>query len=160
MAVYHKYSNSSMSRLNKCERDIKLFAIELLVHSKTDLSILKSTLRTIEEQRQFVDSGVSQTMDSKHLPNERGLSEAVDIGIYIPGVNIWKHPSITHMYEELHATAQDVARGLNINIRSGVCWSNLNTSRDFNDLLRDYRERKYRQGKRPFFDGPHFELIR
>jgi peptidoglycan L-alanyl-D-glutamate endopeptidase CwlK len=50
---------------------------------KIDFSILPSTIRTVEEQKKFVENGQSKTMNSKHLKGNDGLSHAVDI---------WKYP--------------------------------------------------------------------
>lgn len=159
MSGGRSYSSRSRRNLRGCEPVIGEFARRLLIVSPTDLSILSSTLRSVEQQREFVRKGVSRTMKSKHLPNERGLSEAVDIGIYIPGVNVWKIQGVYDMYEDLHEAAQSVARDMDLDIRSGICWQNLNTDKSFDDLLWEYRSGKRRQSKRPFFDGPHFEII-
>lgn len=52
---------------------------EVIKHA--DCSILDS-LRTIEQQRKNVAAGLSQTMDSKHLPDATGKSRAVDAAPY------------------------------------------------------------------------------
>ena len=106
-------------------------------------------------------------MKSMHLPRlESKKSGAIDLGIYIPGVNVWKMNSVYHLYENLHAAAQKAAREIDLNIRSGVCWDNLNTDKDFYNMLYSYRMRKHQESIdknricSPFFDGPHFELLR
>ena len=159
MAKHHKFSRSSKGILKNCEPVLTDFASRTLFYSPEDLSILKSSVRTAQEQREFIDLGVSFSEDSSHLPNENGLSEALDIGIYIKGVNVWKLQSIFHKYELVHDAAQKAAREMQLEIRSGVCWNNLNSTIDFNDLLWQYRKRKYAKNEIPFFDGPHFELI-
>ena len=39
-------------------------------------------VRTIDQQRKNVASGLSETMNSKHLPDKNGYSRALDIAIY------------------------------------------------------------------------------
>lgn len=46
-----------------------------------DISIIDG-VRTIEEQRRFVAKGDSKTMNSMHLPQEDGLSHAIDATPY------------------------------------------------------------------------------
>lgn len=52
-----------------------------LAGSRYDFGVICG-IRTVEEQRAEVESGNSWTMDSRHLPNQNGLSEAIDILVY------------------------------------------------------------------------------
>lgn len=159
MAQHHKYSRTSKSRLAKCEPVIQHYAQEVLLVAPFDLSVGKYTFRTKAQQKLFIKTGKSKTMNSAHLPNLNGLSEAVDLNIYIPGINVWEMASVYDLYEDLHAAAQEICRRDGLNILSGTCWTNLNNIVDYNDLLFKYRTRKYTANKKPFFDGPHFEMI-
>lgn len=162
-----KLSRNSLNNLKLCEPVLTEFTKRTLFYSPHDLSVLKSSSRTLVEQQNFVNLGVSKTLRSMHLPRKlSGLSGAVDLGIYIKGVNVWKHPAVYDYYEQVHAAGQLAAREMNLNIRSGTCWENLNQSKDYYDLLWEYRERKRHQSMvsgrnySPFFDGPHFELLK
>lgn len=155
----HTYSFKSLARLNKCEPVLKVFALELLNRTPFDLTVLNSTIRTVEKQREFVRKRVSRTMKSKHLVNDNNLSEAVDIIPYIKGINVYKMVGSLELFEEMHEIAQTVCQDLDLDIRSGVCWTNINTVVPFDDLLWGYRSRKYMENKKPFFDGPHFETV-
>ena len=80
-----KFSNKSKKLLEQVHPDLQIVlnkAIEYI-----DFSILDSTIRTIEQQKQFVAEGKSKTMNSKHLKKmlpEYGqeYSLAVDIAPY------------------------------------------------------------------------------
>lgn len=76
-----KFSKKSLEYLNKCHPDIIIVCNELIKH--VDFTVLSSTVRTIEEQKKFVEEGKSKTMDSKHLIGvKRDKSDAVDITPY------------------------------------------------------------------------------
>lgn len=51
--------------------------------------------RTIEQQRKNVASGLSQTMQSKHLPASDGYSHALDIAIYPQNWNDTTSPKMS-----------------------------------------------------------------
>lgn len=162
MAAHHSYSSRSYGILRKCESVLTDFSERTLYYNETDLSVSKHSVRSLRMQQHFVDIGVSKTMNSAHLPNENGKSRAVDLNIYIPGINPWMlaNGKLQDMYIDLHIAAQKAARELDLNIRSGICWHNLNTNQPVQKLLKDYRQRKMNQNRRPFFDGPHFELYK
>lgn len=71
-----QYSNKSKSYLEKCHPDLQSIFNEVIKYR--DCSILESTVRTVEQQKQFVATGKSKTMQSKHLPQSDGYSHAVD----------------------------------------------------------------------------------
>ena len=48
-------------------------------------------LRTLERQKELLADGKSTTLKSRHLPNENGLSEAMDIMVYVNGKVTWEH---------------------------------------------------------------------
>src|SRR5690242_19198436 len=90
-----------------------------------DCSILGS-IRTVEEQRANVAKGLSQTMDSKHLPGPDGLSRAVDAAPY---PQRWDDPTkakITTQWdvdlEHFDGFVRGYAAALGIPIRWGGDW--------------------------------------
>jgi peptidoglycan L-alanyl-D-glutamate endopeptidase CwlK len=85
---HHRFSKSSLNRLSMAHDDLERVAVLALKHSKYDFGITCS-LRTIEEQEQLVKEGKSQTMKSRHLPNEQGVSEAIDFAVYLNGSITW-----------------------------------------------------------------------
>ena len=98
-------------------------------------------LRTLEEQKRYVASGVSQTLNSKHRPQADGFGHAVDLVPFINGKMRWE-------WEPIHVIAAAVwqaARELSVAVRWGGAWI------DMADI---------KAGKKVFTDGPHFELVR
>lgn len=110
-------------------------------------------LRSIEEQRRNIATGVSQTMNSKHLPNENGKSEAVDVMPYpvewdkieigLAAVKRAEHGMAVCEAYMFAGYIQGIAAALNIPLRSGADWD---SDRQFEDST--------------FIDLPHHELIR
>lgn len=131
-------------------------AVRLAIQfSIVDMTVLSATLRTEEEQRTFVNEGRSKTMNSLHLPQADGFVHAVDIAALEGGTVSWR-PDV---YFDIAEAMQEAARELDLPIVWGGAWLPLNTYDDaVHDLHADYVQRKRREGKRPFFDGPHFQL--
>ena len=112
-------------------------------------------IRMDEEQREYVRTGVSRTMASKHLRQPDGYGHAMDLVPYINGKLRWEMEACY----EIARAVQKAARELGVPIRWGGCWGRLDTStRDPALLVEEYVTRRRRQGRRPFIDGPHYEL--
>ncbi|AZU97850.1 D-alanyl-D-alanine carboxypeptidase [Vibrio phage LP.2] len=87
---HHRFSQSSLDKLAQAHPDLERVAVLALKYSKYDFGITES-LRTIERQQELFKEGKSQTMNSRHLPNENGVSEAIDIKVYVGGQVVWEH---------------------------------------------------------------------
>ena len=116
-------------------------------------------LRTEAEQRAYVQRGVSQTMNSKHLRQPDGWGHAVDLVPWIAGRMRWEWPAI---YPIAHAM-QAAARLEGVTIRWGGCWRHLDSIPEGEaELLRAveaYGAARRRARKPAFTDGPHYELV-
>jgi len=113
-------------------------------------------LRFLAEQKIYVETGVSQTLDSKHLPQLDGYGHAVDLIPYINGKLRWE---IVPMYP-IALSMRQAAEELGAKIRWGGCWQVLTGTTDNPKLMvEEYIDRRRRQGRDPFVDGPHFELV-
>lgn len=110
-------------------------------------------LRTAERQRQLVAEGKSQTMDSRHL-----TGHAVDVTPLNGEGNVsWAWSLFFPLADAFRAAS--IAEG--VPVVWGGAWG---------QLMQDYANAKAGQaayvarmkeaGKRPFLDGPHFELFR
>lgn len=140
------------SRKNLAEVHPDLQKVFNLVIKFWDCSILDGA-RSIEEQRKNVAKGVSQTMDSLHLPQDDGFSWAVDALPYPfdwekiqRGLDAIKRADGGMEIAEVYAFAgfvDGVAAAMGINLRSGYDW---NTNRQFQD--------------QSFIDLPHHEKRR
>jgi peptidoglycan L-alanyl-D-glutamate endopeptidase CwlK len=122
-----------------------------ITFSTVDFGVIQG-LRTIEEQRELVAKGASQTMKSKHLD---GL--AVDLMAYIGSRGSWELSLYDNIADamKLAAIEEDVA------IRWGAAWQ-IPDIREWDGTMQDamdnYIDLRRSQGRRPFIDGPHFEL--
>lgn len=113
-------------------------------------------IRTKPEQAEFVATGVSQTMDSKHLPQPDGFGHAVDLVPYIGRKYRWEEEPLCTLAEFMRLAA--IAEG--VKLRWGGAWCNLtDTSEDPRVLIDKYRALRHSQGRKPFVDAPHYELV-
>ena len=119
--------------------------------SKIDFGVICG-LRTIEEQRELVAKGASQTMKSKHID---GL--AVDLMAYIGSRGSWE----LNLYDDIADAMKIAADEENVSLRWGAAW-HINDLREWDssmqDAMNEYIDLRRGQGRRPFIDGPHFEL--
>ena len=111
-------------------------------------------LRTLEEQRRYVATGASTTMNSKHL-----TGDAVDLVPYINGKLRWEWPPIY----KIAAAVAEAARELQVELRWGGVWDRKLSSIEpsalaMEDAVDAYVARRRAAGRRAFIDGPHFEL--
>lgn len=109
-------------------------------------------VRTLEEQRKLVASGASNTMKSKHL-----TGEAVDLFAYIGSRASWE----LSLYDDIACAMKTAAQDVGCSIRWGAAWHIDDITR-WNSTMQDaadsYIDTRRAQGRRPFIDGPHFEL--
>lgn len=59
------------------------------------------TKRTLERQKLLVAQGFSQTLNSKHIPNENGMVRAMDIVAYVNGKFVWDRKYQDNIVEAL-----------------------------------------------------------
>lgn len=115
-------------------------------------------LRTMEEQREYVKRGVSQTMNSMHRKQANGFGHAVDLVPFINGKLRWEWPPIYHIAAAVRQSAVE----LDVPLRWGGCWRAIAdigpTAKDMERAVADYGAARRRLGKKAFTDGPHYEL--
>ena len=91
-------------------------------------------------------------MKSKHID---GL--AVDLMAYVDGGR-WE----LNLYDEIADAMSEAAREVDVPIRWGAAWSVPNIAQysegNMEDAMNSYIDLRRSQGRRPFIDGPHFEL--
>ena len=131
-------------------------AIEL---SEQDFTVFEG-LRTAERQAELFDAGASRTMDSYHLPDERGTGHAVDLVPWIAGKPQWQDGPCVVIAKAMHRAAQQ----FNVPVTWGAVWDRELRALDATDLeqeIEDYVHRyRSRTGKRPLVDRPHFQVPR
>jgi len=112
-------------------------------------------MRTRAEQQEYVRTGVSQTMNSKHLPQEDGFGHAGDLVPYINRRLRWEWPPIFLIAVAVRTAAQS----LQVPVVWGGCWKRLDNCETSPEVMvAEYIALKQRQGRLPFPDGPHYEL--
>jgi peptidoglycan L-alanyl-D-glutamate endopeptidase CwlK len=92
-------------------------------------------------------------MQSKHID---GL--AVDLVAYIGPRVSWE----LNLYDDIAEAMAQAARDLHIAIRWGGCWHIDNIAKwdgTMEEAMNAYVDLRRSQGRRPFIDGPHFELV-
>ena len=110
-------------------------------------------VRTLAEQRRLVASGASQTLDSRHLTGHAADLYPLDDVDHdaVP----WDWDDFYPLAEQIRAAAE--AEG--VPIRWGGGWVLLNgTTKSAKALVADYSAARRAAGRKPFLDGPHFEL--
>jgi peptidoglycan L-alanyl-D-glutamate endopeptidase CwlK len=123
-------------------------------------------LRTLDEQREYVRTGVSKTLNSYHIPNiprnkgERSeYGQAVDLVPYINGKLRWEWDPIFQIAAAMHSNLDKLD---NYNkIRWGAVWDRTLDQLDPMQLEAErdaYIKRRRQQGKKAFTDGPHFQI--
>jgi peptidoglycan L-alanyl-D-glutamate endopeptidase CwlK len=119
--------------------------------TKTDFGVICG-IRTMEEQRALVAKGASKTMRSKHLDGK-----AVDLMAYIGSRGSWE----LNLYDDLADAMQEAAVETGAVLRWGAAW-HIPDIRDWDgsmeDAMNSYVDLRRSEGRRPFIDGPHFEL--
>ena len=115
-------------------------------------------VRTVEEQEKLVASGRSQTMKSKHLIQDTGYSHAVDLVAYDGSDVVWE----INVYDNICDAMARAADELEVPVKWGAAWSE-GDIRFYEDTAEDamnaYIDLRRSQGRRPFIDGPHFEMM-
>ncbi len=144
-----KKSLSILDTVNPPLQEVTQLAIK---KSRVDFGVICG-VRTMSEQQALVDSGASKTMKSKHLEGN-----AVDVMAYVGSRGSWE---IT-LYDDIADAFKAAAVELDIGIRWGAAWHIPDIREWFEPMQAatdNYVDVRRKEGKRPFIDAPHFELI-
>lgn len=147
-----KFGKKSKEKMKGVHPDL-IKVLELAItYTKQDFSIIEG-VRTKQQQAAYVQTGKSRTMNSKHLVQSDGYSHAVDV---VPYPISWE---LEKFYPIADAIAK-AAKELNVTVRWGGAWSNLNSSKfSAKQLLDNYVKARKKIGNKVFIDAPHFEII-
>jgi len=147
-----KLSTRSTGRLGGIEPDLIEVVKAAIEITKVDFGVTCG-MRTVQEQEALVASGASQTMKSKHLEGR-----AVDLVAYI-GPNVtWA----LNKYDELADAMAAAAKQKGIALKWGAAWTVGNIADwdgSMEDAMNAYVDVRRSQGRRPFIDAPHFEMM-
>lgn len=120
----------SKMRLQGVHPDLVKVVERTIQITTVDFTVLEG-VRDPQRQRTLVDSGASQTMNSRHIPGADGFAKAVDLGAWVDDQVDWSWP----LYHKIADAMKEAARQVKVPIEWGGDW-------------------------KTFRDGPHFQLPR
>ena len=149
-------SKRSISRLEGVREDLHSTVLKAIQLTGVDFGV-SCGVRSIDEQKALLKKGASQTMASKHLIQDDGYSHAVDLICYIDGGVSWE----LNLYHDVADAMKKAADELDVGIVWGAAW-HIKDLRSFEgtmeDAMNEYIDLRRSQNRRPFIDGPHFQL--
>ena len=153
-----KLSNRSKGKLEGVHPDMVAVVERAIELTKIDFGVTFG-VRTLEEQTKLYEAGRSQTMKSKHLKQEdTGYSHAVDLMAYVDGSGCWE----LNVYDDIADAMKEAAIEHGVSIKWGAAWSegDIRTYEgSAEDSMNNYIDLRRSEGRRPFIDAPHFELM-
>ena len=147
-----KFSTRSQEKLIGVDSELKEIVSLAITYTKIDFGVIEG-IRTVAQQKALVESGASQTMDSKHLEGR-----AVDLMAYVDGRGCWE----LNVYDDIADAMKRAAIEIDVAVRWGAAWT-VTDIREWNgtmeEAMNSYVDTRRGQGRRPFIDAPHFELM-
>ena len=146
-----KLSQRSLGRLDGVKNEMHSVVTHAITVSNVDFGVICG-LRTEAEQADLVARGASQTHKSKHL-----TGDAVDLMAYVSGRASWE----LNLYDDIADAMKAAAKETGAKIQWGAAWnidSITDWDRPMEHAMNNYIDVRRNQGRRPFIDGPHFEL--
>jgi len=148
----YELSQRSLSRLDGVDERLVKVVCAAIKLSNVDFGVSEG-LRTEERQKELVSKGASKTMKSKHLEGR-----AVDLVGYIGGSVSWEVTT----YDDIADAVKMAAQAEGVQVRWGAAW-HIDDICDYDgtmeEAMNDYIDLRRSQGRRPFIDAPHFELM-
>jgi peptidoglycan L-alanyl-D-glutamate endopeptidase CwlK len=147
-----KLSQRSLDKLKGVDGELIAVVKLAIIKTKVDFGVVYG-MRTVEEQKKLFAAGKSQTMKSKHLEGR-----AVDLMAYVDGKGCWE----LNVYDDLCDAMASAAKELDVAIKWGAAWSEgdiCTYKGTAEDAMMKYIDLRRSQNRRPFIDGPHFELM-
>jgi peptidoglycan L-alanyl-D-glutamate endopeptidase CwlK len=143
-----KFGNRSEVKLVDVDADLVAVARLALTYSPVDFGITCG-LRTQHEQNQLLATGKTQVRHSRH---QDGM--AIDVVAYVEGKVTW---DLEHYITIADAFAK-ACKELNVKVRWGGAWSHNLDEHTGTEAHKAYVSLRKSQGRKPFIDGPHFEI--
>ncbi len=146
-------SFQKLAGVNDILQDTVKEAIKL---TKVDFGVIYG-IRTLDEQKRLYEAKRSQTMNSKHLLQDDDTGHAVDLMAYDGSNPSWE----LVMYDDIADAMKEASKKTGAVLRWGAAWHIDNIAEwdgTMEDAMNAYVDLRRSQGRRPFIDGPHFEL--
>jgi peptidoglycan L-alanyl-D-glutamate endopeptidase CwlK len=147
-----KFSERSIGNLVGVKPILAEITHHALALSAVDFAVIEG-VRTLERQKKLFEDGASQTMQSKHLDGS-----AVDLMAYIGDRASWE----IAFYDEIAEAMRMAARERGVALRWGAAWNVPDITKWTGTMEQAYNfyvDARRAAGRRPFIDGPHFELV-
>lgn len=146
-----KLSKKSKDKLEGVDNDLIKLAEFAISVSTVDFGISEG-LRTVERQKELVEQKRSQTMKSLHLEGK-----ALDVFAFINGEVCWE----LTVYDEIADAFAMASRAKDIPCMWGAAWTVPDIGQwegTMEQAMHSYIDLRRSQSRRPFLDGPHFQL--
>lgn len=148
----YKLSQRSLDKLEGVDERLVAVVKHAITATKIDFGVIQG-MRTLEMQKELVAKGASQTMKSKHL-----VGHAVDLMAYVGGKGSWQ----LNVYDDLADAMKEGSDMVGVQLRWGAAW-HINDIRKWEgtmeEAMNNYIDVRRSANRRPFIDGPHFELM-
>ena len=147
-----KLSRRSLDRLEGIDERLQAVVKMAITLTKTDFGVVQG-MRTLEQQKELVAKGASKTLKSKHLEGK-----AFDIMAFVNGRASWE----LNLYDDICDAFKAAAEEVGCAIKWGAAWSegDIRTYPGTSeDAMMAYVDLRRSQGRRPFIDAPHFEMM-
>jgi peptidoglycan LD-endopeptidase CwlK len=147
-----KLSENSLSKLKGVDPKLVAVVKRAIQLTTVDFGVSEG-LRSVETQKKYVAAGKSQTMKSKHIDGK-----AVDLVAYVEGAVSWE----LNLYDNIADAMAKAAKELGVPLKWGAAWTVTDITKwngTMEAAMNSYVDARRKEGKRPFIDGPHFELV-
>ena len=146
-------SQRSLGRMDGIKNELHSVVCTAIKVTTCDFGVVCG-VRSLAEQKALLEKGATQTMKSKHLDGA-----AVDLMAYVNGRGSWE----LNLYDDIADAMKESAIQHGVGIRWGAAW-NIPDIREWEGTMEEamnhYIDERRSQKRRPFIDGPHFELIK
>ncbi len=148
-----KLSKRSVAALEGVHKDLVRVVETAITFTAHDFMVTEG-VRTRERQQDLFRRGLTQTMESRHL-----TGHAADLAAIHRSKVVWDWPA----YYIIADAMIQAAKVCNVAVRWGGAW-HCNDVRTVEmtaeELSSEYVALRREQGRKPFLDGPHYELPR
>tara|TARA_B000000557_G_C20789543_1_gene450345 strand:+ start:219 stop:722 length:504 start_codon:yes stop_codon:yes gene_type:complete len=163
-----KFGSRSIDRLNGVHPILVDVAHRALEKSPVDFGITCGT-RTLAEQMENIRNGRSKTKKSYHLIDwdfewdrlKDGYSHAIDCVAYQGSDVVWEMPYYFKIVDAMKEAMQEIG-GDRPKLQWGSAWHIKDLceySGDTKKAYNEYVDLRRSQGRTPFTDGPHLQIL-
>lgn len=149
----HQLSQRSLDRLAGVDPRLVACVKRAIEITTIDFAVTEG-LRTKERQIELFNKGASQIRDGgTHVEGK-----AVDLVAYLEDRISWE----LNIYDEIADAMKQAAIELDVPLRWGAAWNVPDIRKwegNMESAMNHYIDERRKQGKRPFIDAPHFEIV-